>query len=33
MGFSVFLNSHFAGISDRTQAMAFAPYHEEDMKK
>ena len=32
MGFSVFLNSHFVGISDRTQANAFAPYHEEDMK-
>jgi NADP-dependent 3-hydroxy acid dehydrogenase YdfG len=32
MQLPVFLNSHFAGISDRTQARAFAPYHEEDMK-
>lgn len=29
MGLSVFINSHFPGISDRAQAKAFAPYHEE----
>jgi NADP-dependent 3-hydroxy acid dehydrogenase YdfG len=33
MAFSVFLNSHFTGISDAIQARAFARYHEEDMKK
>jgi NADP-dependent 3-hydroxy acid dehydrogenase YdfG len=32
MGLSIFLNSHFAGLSDRTQARAFAPFHEDDMK-
>jgi NADP-dependent 3-hydroxy acid dehydrogenase YdfG len=32
MGLSVFLNSHFPGMSDRVQARTFAPYHEEDMK-
>ncbi len=33
MGLSVFLNSHFPGISDMAQARTFAPYHEEDLKK
>jgi len=33
MTFSVFLNSHFTGLSDSLQARAFAPYHEEDMQK
>jgi hypothetical protein len=33
MTFSVFLNSHFTGLSDSLQARTFAPYHEEDMKK
>jgi NADP-dependent 3-hydroxy acid dehydrogenase YdfG len=33
MGISVFVNSHFAALSDATQARTFAPYHEEDMKK
>jgi len=33
MGLSIFFNSHFVGISDIAQARAFAPYHEEDMKK
>jgi len=32
MGISVFVNSHFAALSDVTQARTFAPYHEEDMK-
>ena len=32
MGLPVFINSHFRGLSDATQARAFAPYHEEDMK-
>ncbi len=32
MGLSVFINSHFPGISDRTQMKAFAPYHEQDLK-
>lgn len=32
MGLSVFFNSHFPGMSDRAQARAFAPYHEEDFK-
>jgi len=31
MGVSVFVNSHFPALSDRVQARAFAPYHEEDM--
>jgi NADP-dependent 3-hydroxy acid dehydrogenase YdfG len=29
MGLSVFLNSHFPGMSDRAQARALAPYHED----
>jgi NADP-dependent 3-hydroxy acid dehydrogenase YdfG len=33
MTLSVFVNSHFTGLSDVTQARTFAPYHEEDMKK
>ena len=33
MTFSIFLNSHFTGLSDSLQARAFAPYHEENMKK
>ncbi len=33
MAFSVFLNSHFTGLSDAVQARAVASYHEEDMKK
>lgn len=33
MAFSVFINSHFTGLSDSLQARAFASYHEEDMKK
>jgi NADP-dependent 3-hydroxy acid dehydrogenase YdfG len=32
MGLSVFLNSHFPGMSDRAQMKAFAPYHEQDLK-
>lgn len=32
MGIPVFINSHFRGLSDSTQAKAFAPYHEEDMQ-
>jgi len=32
MGLSVFVNSHFPGLSDATQAKTFASYHEEDMK-
>ena len=32
MGLSVFINSHFPGMSDRTQARAFAQFHEEDLK-
>lgn len=32
MGIPVFINSHFRGLSDSTQAKAFAPFHEEDMK-
>jgi NADP-dependent 3-hydroxy acid dehydrogenase YdfG len=31
MGLSVFVNSHFPSLSDRAQARAFAPYHEENM--
>lgn len=31
MGIPVFINSHFRGLSDSTQARAFTPYHEEDM--
>jgi NADP-dependent 3-hydroxy acid dehydrogenase YdfG len=33
MGFSIFLNSHFVGLSDVLQARALARYHEEDLKK
>lgn len=33
MVFSLFVNSHFVSLSDSLQARAFAPYHEEDMKK
>lgn len=33
MMFSLFVNSHFTGISDSVQAKAFAPYHEEEKKK
>ena len=33
MGLPVFINSHFRSLSDSTQSKAFAPYHEEDMKK
>jgi short-subunit dehydrogenase len=33
MGLSVFVNSHFASLSDAAQARTFAPYHEDDMKK
>jgi NADP-dependent 3-hydroxy acid dehydrogenase YdfG len=33
MMFSLFVNSHFTGLSDSIQAKAFAPYHQEDMKK
>lgn len=33
MGLSVFINSHFPGLSDRTQAKAFAPYHEQDLRE
>lgn len=33
MGLSVFVNSHFPGLSDAAQARAFASYHTEDMKK
>ncbi|HSJ87427.1 MAG TPA: SDR family NAD(P)-dependent oxidoreductase [Anaerolineales bacterium] len=32
MGLSVFVNSHFPGLSDAAQARAFASYHAEDMK-
>ncbi len=32
MGLSVFVNSHFTGLSDVAQARTFARYHEEDMK-
>lgn len=32
MGLSVFINSHFPRMSDRVQARAFAPYHEEDLR-
>ena len=33
MMFSLFVNSHWMGISNSLQARAFAPYHQEDMKK
>ena len=32
MGLSVFINSHFPGISDRAQAKAFAAYHEQKLE-
>jgi hypothetical protein len=32
MGLTVFVNSHFPGLSDRAQARAFAPYHEKDLQ-
>jgi NADP-dependent 3-hydroxy acid dehydrogenase YdfG len=32
MAFSVFINSHFTGLSDTVQARAVASYHEEDLK-
>jgi NADP-dependent 3-hydroxy acid dehydrogenase YdfG len=32
MGLSVFINSHFTGMSDRAQMKAFAAYHEQDLK-
>jgi NADP-dependent 3-hydroxy acid dehydrogenase YdfG len=32
MGLSVFINSHFPGMSDRAQMKGFAPYHEQDLK-
>lgn len=31
MGLSVFVNSHFPALSDKAQAKAFAPFHEEDI--
>ena len=33
MMFSLIVNSHLTGLSDSVQARAFAPYHQEDMKK
>jgi NADP-dependent 3-hydroxy acid dehydrogenase YdfG len=33
MMFSLIVNSHLTGLSDSVQAKAFAPYHQEDMKK
>ena len=30
MSLSVFVNSHFPGLSDRAQANSFAPYHKKD---
>jgi NADP-dependent 3-hydroxy acid dehydrogenase YdfG len=33
MAFSLFLNSHFTGLSDSLQARAFASYHKEDINK
>jgi NADP-dependent 3-hydroxy acid dehydrogenase YdfG len=33
MRLSVFVNSHFPGLSDAAQAKTFAPYHEEDLKR
>ncbi|HSA99199.1 MAG TPA: hypothetical protein VLE49_01015, partial [Anaerolineales bacterium] len=33
MNFSIFLNSHFTGLSDSLQARALARYHEEAIKK
>jgi short-subunit dehydrogenase len=33
MMFSLIVNSHLTGLSDSVQARAFAPYHQDDMKK
>lgn len=33
MMFSLVVNSHLTGLSDAVQSRAFAPYHQEDMKK
>jgi NADP-dependent 3-hydroxy acid dehydrogenase YdfG len=33
MVFSLFVNSHFTGLSDSVQSKAFKPYHQEDRKK
>ena len=33
MAFSIFVNSHFMGLSDSVQTRAFAPYHKENMNK
>jgi NADP-dependent 3-hydroxy acid dehydrogenase YdfG len=33
MMFSLIVNSHLTGLSDFVQARAFAPYHQDDMKK
>jgi NADP-dependent 3-hydroxy acid dehydrogenase YdfG len=33
MMFSLLVNSHLTGLSDSVQARAFAPYHQDDMKK
>lgn len=33
MAVSLFINSHFTGLSDSLQARTLAPYHKEDMQK
>jgi hypothetical protein len=33
MMLSLIANSHLTGLSDIVQARAFAPYHQDDMKK
>ena len=33
MAFSLFVNSHFTGLSDSVQSKAFKSYHQEDRKK
>jgi short-subunit dehydrogenase len=33
LAFSLFVNSHFVRLSDSLQARAFAPYHEDELKK
>jgi hypothetical protein len=33
MMFSLIVNSHLTGLSDSVQSRAFAPYHQEEMKK
>jgi NADP-dependent 3-hydroxy acid dehydrogenase YdfG len=33
MMFSLIINSHLTGLSDTVQARAFAPYHQEDVKR